>query len=151
MISKKHTIYTIGYTKKSAEKFFNLIRNENITTLIDVRLNNTSQLSAFAKKDDLKFFLKELCAVQYYHIPQLAPTEDILKGYKTKTIAWESYETLYLKHLTERNIDEIITPEILDKSCFLCSEDKPDNCHRRLAVKYLTDYFDLDADIKHLQ
>ena len=144
-------IHTIGYTKKSAEKFFNLIRKENIATLIDVRLNNTSQLSAFAKKDDLKFFLKELCAVQYYHIPQLAPTEDILKGYKKKNITWESYETLYLKLLSERNIDEIINPEILDKSCFLCSEDKPNNCHRRLAVEYLVQYFDISAEIKHLQ
>lgn len=113
------TIYTIGYTRKSAEEFFNLIRKENISTIIDVRLNNTSQLSAFAKKDDLKFFLKELCAVKYLHIPQLAPTQDSLKGYKNKSITWETYEELYLMLLSKRNIDEIINAEILDKSCFL--------------------------------
>ncbi|WP_245809508.1 DUF488 family protein [Desulfamplus magnetovallimortis] len=143
-------IYTIGYTKKSAEKFFDLIRNEDISTLIDVRLNNTSQLSAFAKKDDLEFFLHELCAVQYLHIPQLAPTQNILKAYKSKSITWEDYEKEYLKLLSTRDIDNIIQPDILNKSCFLCSEYKPDNCHRRLAVEYLVEYFKLDAEVKHL-
>ncbi|WP_245809572.1 DUF488 family protein [Desulfamplus magnetovallimortis] len=144
-------IYTIGYTKKLAKIFFNLIRNENISTLIDVRLNNTSQLSAFAKKDDLEFFLHELCAVKYLHIPQLAPTQDILKGYKSKSITWKGYQSKYLDLLSKRNIDEIINSEILDQSCFLCSEHEPDNCHRRLAVEYLVEYFDINAEIKHLQ
>ena len=89
-------IYTIGFTKKTAESFFGYLKSSGIETLIDVRLNNTSQLSGFAKRDDLKFFLKELCETNYVHMPELAPTKEILKPYQNKEISWKNYEDKFL-------------------------------------------------------
>jgi uncharacterized protein (DUF488 family) len=83
-------IYTIGFTKKNAETFFGFLKKENIKTLIDVRLNNVSQLAGFAKKDDLKFFLRELCSAEYVHAPELAPTKDILDAYKIGDMKWDA-------------------------------------------------------------
>ena len=83
-------MYTIGFTQKGAKKFFSLIKNNNVSRIIDVRLNNISQLSGFAKRDDLKFFLSELCDAEYEHIEDLAPTKDILNDYKKKIITWEA-------------------------------------------------------------
>ena len=74
-------INTIGFTQKSAENLFTLLRNSKTKLLIDVRINNVSQLAGFAKKNDLKFFLKELCNADYQHIPELAPTDNLLKSY----------------------------------------------------------------------
>ena len=85
-------IYTIGFTKKNAEKFFTLLKNNQVKKVIDVRLNNVSQLAGFAKRDDLIFFLREMCNCEYEHIPDLAPTEEILKPYKKGEISWENYE-----------------------------------------------------------
>jgi len=143
-------IYTIGFTQKNAEKFFNFLRIYGIKTLIDVRLNNVSQLAGFAKKDDLKFFLKELCGANYFHAPDLAPTKDILNAYKKGSMSWEIYEDKFLNLMAKRNIEKTIKPELLDYGCLLCSEHEPHFCHRRLVVEYLNDHSNLDLKVKHL-
>ncbi|MPW64496.1 DUF488 family protein [Moraxella catarrhalis] len=133
-------IYSIGFTQKSAEKFFKLISENNIQTLIDVRLNNTSQLSGFAKKDDLKYFLKELCNCEYIHIPDLAPTKEILKPYQDKKITWQSYEEKFLDLMAKRNIEKYLKESFFHQGCLLCSEHLPHQCHRRLVLEYLKQY-----------
>lgn len=143
-------IYTIGFTKKNAETFFNFLKVSNVKTLIDVRLNNVSQLAGFAKRDDLKFFLNELCGADYVHSPELAPTKDILNSYKKGDMSWEVYEDKFLNLMGQRNIERSIKPALLDHGCLLCSEHEPHLCHRRLVVEYLNQYSDLDLKIKHL-
>lgn len=144
------TTYTIGFTKKSAETFFGFMRGSKIRTLVDVRLNNVSQLAGFAKKDDLKFFLRELCSVEYIHIPDLAPTKEILDPYQDKKIKWDAYEDLFLNLMSKRNVERIVTPELLDQGCLLCSEHEPHHCHRRLVIEYLNANSQLDLKVKHL-
>ncbi|CAK3290874.1 MULTISPECIES: DUF488 family protein [Vibrio] len=143
-------IYTIGFTKKTAESFFGYLNSSGIKTLIDVRLNNTSQLSGFAKRDDLKFFLKELCETNYVHMPELAPTKEILKPYQNKEISWESYEDKFLNLMAQRNIEKQLPSSLLDHGCLLCSEHEPHFCHRRLVVEYLNKTTNLNLDVKHL-
>lgn len=143
-------VYTIGFTKKNAGTFFGFIKSENIKTLIDVRLNNVSQLAGFAKRDDLKFFLKELCNTEYVHTPELAPTKDMLSAYKKGNIPWVVYEDKFLNLMSQRNIERIIKPSLLDDGCLLCSEHEPHLCHRRLVVEYLNNNSDLDLKVKHL-
>lgn len=143
-------IYTIGFTQKKADQFFGFLRTNDVKTLIDVRLNNVSQLSGFAKRDDLKFFLKELCNINYEHAPDLAPTKDILNAYKKKEISWDIYEDKFLNLMARRNIEKSIVPELINNGCLLCSEHKPHFCHRRLVVEYLNKYSDLNLTVKHL-
>ena len=131
-------IYTIGFTKKSAGEFFGTLRRAAIERLIDVRLNNTSQLAAFAKRDDLVFFLKELCGADYHHLPILSPTKEILDDYKKKQIPWEAYEPMFLSLLAERNVENAVDRHWFDvPTVLLCSEPTADRCHRRLVAEYL--------------
>lgn len=143
-------IYTIGFTQKSAKTFFTLLRSSSVKVLIDVRLNNVSQLAGFAKKDDLKFFLSELCGAEYVHSPELAPTKDILNAYKKGEIPWNVYEEKFLNLMAQRNVEKLIKPELIDNSCLLCSEHKPHLCHRRLVVEYLNKHSNLNLKVKHL-
>lgn len=143
-------LYTIGFTKKNAETFFGLIRSAEVLTLIDVRLNNVSQLAGFAKKDDLRFFLKEICNTNYLHEPKLSPTQDILDAYKKKKISWEEYKDKFLDLMVKRQVEQLVKPEILDRGCLLCSEHKPDNCHRRLVAEYLSANLNSELKIMHL-
>jgi uncharacterized protein (DUF488 family) len=143
-------VYTIGFTKKNAETFFKFMRSSKIKTLIDVRLNNVSQLAGFAKKDDLKFFLREICSIEYLHIPDFTPTKEILDPYKKGEMTWASYEEKFLNLMTKRNVERSIKPELLDQGCLLCSEHEPHLCHRRLVVEYLNETSGLDLKIKHL-
>jgi uncharacterized protein (DUF488 family) len=143
-------IYTIGFTKKNAQTFFNFIKSENISTLIDVRLNNVSQLAGFAKRDDLKFFLNEICATDYLHIPDLAPTKEILNAYKKGDMTWQFYEDEFLELMAKRNVERMVQPGWIKDSCLLCSENEPHYCHRRLVVEYLNDSTDLNLKVKHL-
>jgi uncharacterized protein (DUF488 family) len=143
-------ISTIGFTKKNAEQFFQLLKKDNIKTLIDVRLNNVSQLAGFAKRDDLKFFLGELCNAEYVHEPDLAPTKDILNAYKKGDITWEKYEEGFLNLMAQRNIEKTFNTLSLKDSCLLCSEHEPHFCHRRLIVEYLNENTNLNLKVKHL-
>ena len=131
-------IYTIGFTKKSAEEFFALLRGAGIRRLVDVRLNNVSQLAAFTKRDDLRFFLRELCNADYLHEPRLAPTEDILKAYQRKEIEWVDYERAFRRLLAERHAETFIDRALFSQpTVLLCSEPIAEKCHRRLAAEYL--------------
>jgi uncharacterized protein (DUF488 family) len=75
-------LFTIGFTQKSAQKFFETLRDAGVKRVIDTRLNNVSQLAGFAKKADLEYFLKFIGGIEYVHILDLAPTQDILDEYK---------------------------------------------------------------------
>jgi len=141
--------FTIGFAGKSAKDFFSLLEENDIKKLIDVRLNNVSQLAAFAKKDDLEFFLKKILSCEYTHRPDLAPTEIILKKYKAKTITWEVYADEYIKLLNLRNIISCLKKDEIINSVFLCSEHLPKYCHRRLLVEYLQRQWN-DFEIVHL-
>jgi uncharacterized protein (DUF488 family) len=131
-------IYSIGFTKKSAEQFFSALRSAGIRRLVDVRLNNVSQLAGFAKKQDLPFFLRELCEAEYLHEPLLAPTQQMLDDYKKRKGAWAEYEARFLALMAEREIERRLDRASFEiPSALLCSELSPDQCHRRLVLEYL--------------
>lgn len=113
------------------------LKEAGVKTVIDIRLNNVSQLAGFTKEQDLPYFLQEIAGMKYVHKPELAPTKDILDAYKKKEIDWSEYEKRFRQLLSERLIENIITPQDADESCLLCSEPKPDKCHRRLTAEYL--------------
>jgi len=142
--------YTIGFTQKKADKFFSLLRSSGVKTLIDVRLNNVSQLAGFAKRDDLKFFLNELCSANYVHMTDLAPTKEMLDFYKKGVITWDDYENRFLNLISKRNIERSVNKELMDKGCLLCSEHKPHFCHRRLVAEYLNRHWDNEIEVVHL-
>lgn len=143
-------IYTIGFAKKKAEEFFGTLKKVAIKQLIDVRLNNTSQLAGFTKRDDFKFFLKEICNIDYIHEPLMAPTPDILNSYKKKKIDWQEYEYRFLELMTQRKIEERFDRSLFDSpTVLLCSENKAEHCHRRLVLEYLQNKWD-SLKITHL-
>ena len=130
-------IYTIGFTKKSARDFFDLLRRAGVRRVVDIRLNNESQLAGFTKKEDLGYFLKAIADIEYVHRPDLAPTKEILDGYKKKRLNWADYERRFLDLMKERKAENLISQTDLDKACLLCSEPKAEKCHRRLVAEYL--------------
>ena len=140
--TNKIMLYTIGFAKKSAEDFFSILKLNHIETLIDVRLNNVSQLAGFTKKKDLQYFLKELCGIAYSHKSELAPTKEILDAYKKKEISWSDYEIKYKDLLFARHVSTKVDPCELNMSCLLCSEPTADKCHRRLLAEYLQGYLE---------
>ncbi|MGA2185913.1 MAG: DUF488 domain-containing protein [Bryobacteraceae bacterium] len=142
-------IFTIGFTKKSAQTFFTELKDAGVKRLVDVRLNNTSQLAGFTKKDDLRYFTQAICGIEYVHIPVLAPTADILDAYKKHRGDWSLYEQQFLDLMRSRRIEETVSPEILEGGCLLCSEEKPHHCHRRLVAEYLKDKWG-NVEIEHL-
>ncbi len=136
-MSENTTLFTIGFTKKTAEEFFTKLQAANVKLLVDVRLNNVSQLAAFTKRDDLKYFLQTIAGIGYQHLPELSPTKDILDAYKKKEIEWSEYELEFQRLLQSRHIESIVRQEQMDHACLLCSEPQPDHCHRRLVAEYL--------------
>ena len=140
---------TIGFTKKSARRFFDLLRQSGTKRIVDVRLNNESQLAGFAKKADLEYFLDALCGMEYVHLPILAPTKEMLDDYKKKRGDWKTYEDRFIALMHERRIEETIPQEIIADGCLLCSEDKPHHCHRRLVAEYLKQHWG-NVEIGHL-
>lgn len=145
-------IFTIGFTQKNAENFFDLLTQNKIDLLIDIRLNNTSQLAGFAKYPDIQFFLKRIGQINYVHDIALSPTEDLLKDYKNKKISWTEYERVFEKIMLERNISNHIQEqygEFSDKNiCLLCSEPTTSQCHRRLVAEHFKEV--LKTDVVHL-
>lgn len=133
-------IYTIGFTQKTAREFFGQLKAAGIKRIMDVRLNNTSQLARFTKREDLPYFLSELCGAEYVHEPLLAPSQEILDAFKKEKGGWTEYRTRYLELLTSRKVEEKISSCLFQTStALLCSELKADNCHRRLAAEYLSE------------
>jgi uncharacterized protein (DUF488 family) len=149
-------VHTIGFTKKSASRFFSLLNpfSTGIERVIDIRLHNKSNISGFAKQDHLSFFLRQICDVDYVHLPILAPSQDLyndfIKKKKNERIDWATYERRFNSLLVARQVERTIDQQIVDRSCLLCSEASPDKCHRRLVVEYLQDCWD-DFEIVHLQ
>jgi uncharacterized protein (DUF488 family) len=142
-------IFTIGFTRKPAEMFFTRLQNAGVRRLVDVRLNNTSQLAGFAKKDDLRYFAKAICDIDYVHLPQLAPTAGILEAYKkNKNGDWELYQRQFVESIRSRQIENL-PRKILDSACLLCSEEKPHHCHRRLVADYLAEKWG-GVEIEHI-
>ncbi|WP_277657261.1 DUF488 family protein [Seleniivibrio woodruffii] len=145
----KIKIFTIGFTQKSAEVFFSLLMKANVSKIIDIRLNNSSQLAGFAKGNDLKYFVKKICGIDYEHDVNLAPTGELLKAYKDKQVGWDKYKAEYKLILDKRNILQNININDLHQCCLLCSEHLPDFCHRRLLAEYLQHSHN-DVEIIHL-
>lgn len=143
------SVHTIGFTKKTAAEFFELLRKSGTKRIVDVRLNNVSQLAGFSKREDLRFFLKEIFDIDYIHEPMLAPTSDILDAYKKHKGDWGVYEPAFLDLMKKREIEKRLDPEVIKGGCLLCSEEKPHHCHRRLVGEYLSQHWG-GLEIKHL-
>jgi uncharacterized protein (DUF488 family) len=131
-------IYTIGFTQTTAERFFTRLANAHVKRLLDVRLNNTSQLAGFAKAQDLPYFASRLVGATYEHEPLLAPTQDILDEYKKRKGDWATYEREFQALMESRSIHEVLSPASFEqRTALLCSEAEPEHCHRRLVVEFL--------------
>lgn len=144
-------IFTIGFTKKTAEHFFKVLSKSGVKTVIDTRLNNASQLAGFAKRKDLEYFLKTIGNIDYIHVLDFAPTKDILDDYKKKIIDWNTYENKFNSLIVQRQIESKLEPQILDHACLLCSEAKPHHCHRRLVAEYFQQKLTDVVKIHHLE
>jgi uncharacterized protein (DUF488 family) len=136
-LSHSLTLYTIGFTQKSAEEFFGLLGSAGVRRVIDVRLKNVSQLTGFTKKGDLEYFLRAIGNIEYEHRPDLAPSPEIFDYIKKQKGTWRVYETRFLRLLAEREIEKHLAPDMLDRACLLCTEPTADHCHRRLVAEYL--------------
>ncbi len=135
-------IYTIGFTKRSAAQFFGALNDAGIEQLVDVRLNNVSQLAGFTKRDDLAFFTKSICSAGYVHEPLLAPSQEMLDRYKKHGGSWSEYELEFLDLMASRDIEHEIDRALFEpRTVLLCSEPTPDRCHRRLVVEYLAHHW----------
>lgn len=142
-------VYTIGFTKKSASEFFGLLRESGAKRVVDVRLNNVSQLAGFAKKDDLEYFLHKICKMNYVHLPDLAPTKEMLDDYRSGHRDWQTYEREFLALMDDRRVAKNAIKRTIANACLLCSEDKPEYCHRRLVAEYLHRHWG-NVEIVHL-
>jgi uncharacterized protein (DUF488 family) len=142
-------VFTIGFTKKSAREFFGKLRCPGLQRLIDLRLNNVSQLAGFSKREDLQFFSEAILSIQYVHLPELAPTQAMLDEYKKNHGAWPDYEAKFLALMAERRVEDTLAREVIDGGCLLCSEATPENCHRRLVAEYLRGKWG-DVEIEHI-
>ena len=144
------TVSTIGFTKTTAEGFFERLLKSGVKRVVDVRLHNTSQLAGFAKSDDLAYFLKKIGGIEYAHQPLLAPTDAMLKAYKKEKGDWDAYEARFMALMAQRQIENRLRPEMLDRTCLLCSEATPHHCHRRLVCEYLNDKWNGALTVRHL-
>ena len=142
-------VYTIGFTKKTASEFFGLLKESGAKRVVDVRLNNVSQLAGFAKRGDLEYFLREICRMDYVHMPDLAPTKEMLDAYRKEHRDWATYEREFLALMDARRVAKRGIKRIINNACLLCSEDVPDRCHRRLVAEYLKRHWG-DVEIAHL-
>jgi uncharacterized protein (DUF488 family) len=143
-------IYTIGFTQTTAERFFTRLADARVARLLDVRLNNTSQLAGFAKAQDLPYFARELVGAAYEHEPLLAPTQEILDAYKKRKGDWAAYEREFQALMESRRIHEVLSRAAFERrTALLCSEGEPEHCHRRLVVEFLARHWP-GVEIAHL-
>ena len=143
-------LFTIGFTKKTARDFFGLLQKSGVKRIVDVRLNNVSQISGFAKKNDLAYFLEKICSVEYIHTPELSPTKKMLDDYKKRGGDWKTYEENFFSLMKERKVENTLSKQIISEGCLLCSEHKPHHCHRRLVAEYLKHHWG-NIDVIHLK
>lgn len=131
-------ICTIGFTQTTAEHFFTRLADARVGRLLDVRLNNSSQLAGFAKAKDLPYFLRETVGATYEHEPVLAPSQQMLDDYKKRKGDWADYERDFLALMDHRRIDQVLSPADFEtRTVFLCSEATAEHCHRRLVAEFL--------------
>lgn len=145
----KIKLYTIGYTKKSAQKFFSLLSENNVKRILDIRLRNWTQMCAFSKYPDIKYFSESIANIEYEHNPDLSPSQELFDGYMKKQISWSEYEVIFNNLLSERNIKDTVDFERLNGTCLLCCEDQPDQCHRRLVAEFFQAHND-QIEIVHI-
>ncbi len=144
------TIYTIGFTKKTAEEFFEKLKKNGVKTVIDVRISNNSQLAGFAKGTDLAYFLKQIGGIGYQHIVDFAPTKELLSDYRAGKVSWLEYDKVFHSLMLRRSINQKYKVTSFDKCCLLCSEETPENCHRRLVAEYLKQQDPENVHILHI-
>jgi len=142
-------LFTIGFTKKSAEEFFTILQNTGVSRIVDVRLNNTSQIAGFAKARDLKYFLHAIAKIDYVHLPDFAPTQEILDNFKKNKGSWAEYERRFVDLMVERRVAETAAKLLRDRDCLLCSEHIPEHCHRRLVAEQIQKHSD-NVEVIHL-
>ena len=142
-------LFTIGFTQKTAEEFFTGLQRAGVQRVLDIRLNNTSQLAGFSKRDDLQYFLRAIGNMEYRHLPELAPTQEILDAFKKQKGSWDEYAPQFLSLLEERKVATTLDRAQFDQACLLCSEATPEHCHRRLVAEYLREQWG-DVEIVHL-
>jgi uncharacterized protein (DUF488 family) len=142
-------VFTIGFTRKSAREFFEKLQRPGLARVVDVRLNNVSQLAGFSKREDLKFFCEAILSIGYLHLPELAPTQAMLDGHKKNHGSWLDYEKRFLGLMAERKVEDTLARRVIDGGCLLCSEATPENCHRRLVAEYLQSKWE-DVEIEHI-
>jgi len=142
-------LFTIGFTKKSAEEFFTRLQKAGVRRVVDVRLNNTSQIAGFAKARDLKYFLHAITGINYIHIPDFAPTQDILDDFKKRKGSWAEYERRFGDLMAKRRIVDTASEVLRDGDCLLCSEHAPEHCHRRLVAEHVQEHLP-NVEVEHL-
>jgi uncharacterized protein (DUF488 family) len=142
-------LFTIGFTQKSAEKFFTLLKRAGVDRVIDTRLNNRSQLAGFSKAEDLPYFLRTIGKIEYRHAPEMAPTQEMLDKYKKLKGSWTEYEAEFNRLIDARRLASLVTVSELENACLLCSEHEPKHCHRRLVAEYFHRHFP-NIEIVHL-
>lgn len=143
-------VFTIGFTKTSAQHFFERLRSAGIKKLVDVRLHSTSQLSGFAKSNDLAYFAKSILGIEYIGEPLLAPTDQMLSAYKKNNGDWSTYAAQFLDLMRARRVEDRLTPNVFDMACLLCSEPTPHHCHRRLVCEYFAEKWKQPLLVRHL-
>ncbi len=142
-------LYTIGFAGKSARRFFGLLQENKVSKVVDVRLRPSGQLAGFTKKDDLEYFLDRILKCGYIHIPALSPTPEILDSYR-KNKDWNAYVEAFEELMDQRAIPQAVeTSVIVDGACLLCSEEKPERCHRRLVAERIKSVHP-DVEVVHL-
>lgn len=142
-------IFTIGFTKKSAEAFFTLLDRPDVVRVVDIRLKPNSQLAGFARGANLPFLLRRIIGKDYVHVPALAPSPDMLRQYREDAADWPAYERDFLQLMKARQVENTVPVAIIDGGCLLCSEAHPSYCHRRLVAEYFAHRFN-ELTIEHL-
>jgi uncharacterized protein (DUF488 family) len=144
------TLFTIGFTRTDARSFFTALSEAGVGRVLDIRLKNSSQLAGFAKHEDLPYFLQAICGIDYVHLPQLAPSQDLFDAYKNAGGAWEDYEAGFKALLDARRVDTLFVPRDFDDGCLLCACPGPEKCHRRLVAEYFADRW-RNLEVVHLR
>jgi len=139
-MKKQYCLYTIGFAQKKAEDFFTILKNNNIKTLIDIRQSNTNIYAGFTIRDNLRYFLKEICGIEYMENKLFAPTKELRDRFH-KDRDWRKYEIGYFELLESRNALESISVDLINSAVLLCSEPIADHCHRRLAAEIISRHF----------
>jgi len=142
-------LFTIGFAGKSAQEFFETLRQAGVRRLIDIRLNNVSQLAGFTKKRYLEYFLRAIGDIEYIHDVKLAPTKDLLEGIRKGQIDWAEYERRFRELIEARRPEHRLSPGELNHACLLCSEPTPEHCHRRLVGEFFEARWG-NVEVRHL-